>query len=109
MYRSPSRFSRHRLRHVRQKDSPALCTQSIRENTISTLFVFKAAFGNEDASEDMISKAIMDLEESGSLEYAWKKALDYHEAAHQALDKINPSPSLEILRTITDFQLTRVR
>ena len=70
---------------------------------------FKAAFGDEDASEDMISKAIMDLEESGSLEYAWKKALDYHEAAHQALDKINPSPSLEILRTITDFQLTRVR
>ena len=70
---------------------------------------FKAAFGKEDASEDMISKAIMDLEESGSLEYAWKRALDYHEAAHRALDKINPSPSLDILRTITDFQLTRVR
>ena len=70
---------------------------------------FKAAFGNEVASEDMISKAIMDLEESGSLDYAWKRALDHHEAAHRALDKISPSPSLEILRTITDFQLTRVR
>ena len=70
---------------------------------------FKAAFGNEDASEGMISKAIEDLEESGSLNYAWKRALDYHEAAHQALDKIHPSPSLDILRTITDFQIIRVR
>ena len=70
---------------------------------------FKAAFGNEDASESMISKAIVDLEDSGSLNYAWKRALDYHEAAHQALDKIDPSPSLDILRTITDFQITRVR
>ena len=70
---------------------------------------FKAAFGNEDASEGMVSKAIEDLEESGSLNYAWKRALDYHEAAHQALDKIHPSPSLDILRTITDFQIIRVR
>tara|TARA_A200000159_G_scaffold25109_1_gene22261 strand:- start:816 stop:2225 length:1410 start_codon:yes stop_codon:yes gene_type:complete len=70
---------------------------------------FKAAFGNEDASEGMISKAIEDLEESGSLNYAWERALDYHEAAHQALDKIDPSPSLDILRTITDFQIIRVR
>ena len=70
---------------------------------------FKAAFGNEDASEGMLSKAIEDLEESGSLNYAWKRALDYHEAAHQALDKIHPSPSLDILRTITDFQIIRVR
>ena len=70
---------------------------------------FKAAFGNEDASEIMIGKAIEDLEESGSLNYAWKRALDYHEAAHQALDKFDPSPSLDILRTITDFQIIRVQ
>ena len=70
---------------------------------------FKAAFGNEDASESMIGKAIEDLEGSGSLDYAWKRALDYHEAAHQALDKIDPSPSLDILRTITDFQIVRVQ
>ena len=70
---------------------------------------FKAAFGNEDASESMIGKAIEDLEGSGSLDYAWKRALDYHEAAHQALDKIDQSPSLDILRTITDFQIVRVQ
>ena len=70
---------------------------------------FKAAFGNEDASESMIAKAIEDLEGSGSLDYAWKRALDYHEAAHQALDKIDQSPSLDILRTITDFQIVRVQ
>ncbi|MBH33668.1 MAG: hypothetical protein CMB75_04650 [Euryarchaeota archaeon] len=70
---------------------------------------FTDAFGNEEASEVMINKAITDLESSGSLDYAWKRALDYHEAAHQALDRIESSPSLEVLRVITDFQITRVR
>ena len=70
---------------------------------------FKSAFGNDEATEDMISLAVEDLEGSGSLDYAWRRALDYHEAAHKALDKLDPSPSLDILRVITDFQITRVR
>ena len=70
---------------------------------------FEAAYGNEDATEEMIAAAVNDLEESGSLEYGWKRALEYHEAAHQALDRIDESDSLQVLRTITDFQMARIQ
>ncbi|MAK84932.1 MAG: phosphoesterase, partial [Euryarchaeota archaeon] len=70
---------------------------------------FEAAYGNEDATEEMIAAAVSDLEESGSLEYGWKRALEYHEAAHQALDRIDESDSLQVLRTITDFQMARIQ
>ena len=70
---------------------------------------FEAAYGNEDATEEMIAAAVNDLEESGSLEYGWKRALEYHEAAHQALDRIDDSDSLQVLRTITDFQMARIQ
>ena len=70
---------------------------------------FEAAYGNEDATEEMIAAAVNDLEQSGSLEYGWKRALEYHEAAHQALDRIGESDSLRVLRTITDFQMARIQ
>ena len=70
---------------------------------------FEAAYGNEDATEEMIAAAVDDLEQSGSLEYGWKRALEYHEAAHQALDRIGDSDGLQVLRTITDFQMARIQ
>ena len=70
---------------------------------------FRSAYGNEEATEEMISAAVADLEGAGSLDYGWRRALEYHEAAHRALDRIPDSPALEVLRTITDFQMARIQ
>jgi geranylgeranyl pyrophosphate synthase len=36
------------------------------------------------------------------------RAMRYHSEAHQILDSLKPSPALEVLRQLTDMQLTRI-
>jgi len=36
------------------------------------------------------------------------RAMRYHSEAHKILDGLVPSPALEVLRQLTDMQLTRI-
>ncbi len=69
---------------------------------------FTEAYGSGECSEDVLSNAVKELHDSGSIEYAKERAMHHHSLAHQCLDDIEDSPALDILRELTDFQLIRI-
>ena len=69
---------------------------------------FSEAYGSGECSEEILSKAVAELMESGSIEYAKNRAMHHHAVAHRCLDDVADSPALSILRELTDFQLIRI-
>ncbi|MBP51241.1 MAG: hypothetical protein CMA68_04100 [Euryarchaeota archaeon] len=69
---------------------------------------FTEAYGSGDCSEDVLSKAVKELHDSGSIGYAKERAMHHHSLAHRCLDDIEDSPALDVLRELTDFQLIRI-
>jgi len=69
---------------------------------------FQKAFGNEECSDEILSLAVKELMDSGSIDYAKERALQHHRIAHECLDNIPDSDSLAVLRELTDFQLVRI-
>lgn len=69
---------------------------------------FSEAYGSGECSEDVLSRAVAELHESGSIEYAKNRAMHHHAVAHECLDSVSDSPALSILRELTDFQLIRI-
>ncbi len=69
---------------------------------------FTEAYGSGECSEDVLSNAVKELHDSGSIGYAKERAMHHHSMAHQCLDDIEDSPALDILRELTDFQLIRI-
>ena len=69
---------------------------------------FSEAYGSGECSEEILSKAVAELMESGSIEYAMNRAMHHHAVAHKCLDDVTDSPALSILRELTDFQLIRI-
>jgi|TARA_B110000967_G_scaffold209733_1_gene267368 geranylgeranyl diphosphate synthase type I len=68
-----------------------------------------AALGKgEEASDEAIAAALEALGNSGSIDYAKQRAVEYHAKAHACLDRIPQGPSLRALRELTDFQLKRI-
>ena len=65
-------------------------------------------FGSGECSEEDLSRAVSELEASGSISYAKNRAMHHHSLAHECLDKLEESPSLSVLRELTDFQLIRI-
>ncbi|HJM18512.1 MAG TPA: isopentenyl-diphosphate delta-isomerase [Candidatus Thalassarchaeaceae archaeon] len=69
---------------------------------------FQLAFGDEGCSEEVLSLAVKELMDSGSIGYARGRALHHHRIAHECLDEIPDSDALALLKEITDFQLVRI-
>ena len=69
---------------------------------------FQLAFGNDDCSDEILSLAVKELMDSGSIEYARERAFHHHRVAHECLDEIPESDALAVLRELTDFQLVRI-
>ncbi len=68
-----------------------------------------AALGKgEEADAESIQKALTALGNLGSIDYARKRAVEYHAKAHACLDRIPKSPAMRALRELTDFQLKRI-
>ena len=68
-----------------------------------------AALGKgEEADAESIQKALVALGNLGSIDYARKRAVEYHAKAHACLDRIPQSPAMRALRELTDFQLKRI-
>ena len=74
----------------------------------SDLSNFNEVFGSGECSEEDLSRAVSELEASGSISYAKNRAMHHHSLAHECLDKLEESPSLSVLRELTDFQLIRI-
>ena len=69
---------------------------------------FEAAYGNEDATEEMIAAAVSDLEESGA-SVRLEEGARVPRGRTSGPDRIDESDSLKVLRTITDFQMARIQ
>ena len=69
---------------------------------------FTKVYGKGECSENDLKAAVSELRNNGSIDYAMDRAMRYHSEAHQILDGLEPSPALEVLRQLTDMQLTRI-
>ena len=69
---------------------------------------FAKVFGSGECSDESLSKAVAELDGSGSIDYARNKALHHHSLAHECLNKLPSSQAVDILRELTDFQLIRI-
>jgi len=69
---------------------------------------FTKVFGSGECSDESLSKAVVELDGSGSIDYARNKAMHHHSLAHECLNKLPSSQAVDILRELTDFQLIRI-
>lgn len=69
---------------------------------------FTKVYGKGECSDNDLNAAVKELRNNGSIDYAMDRAMRYHSEAHQILDGLEPSPALEVLRQLTDMQLTRI-
>lgn len=69
---------------------------------------FDIVFGSGDCDEETLAKAVSELENSGSIDYARSRAMHHHSVAHGCLGRLPKSPAVEILKELTDFQLIRI-
>ena len=69
----------------------------------------KAVLGKgESATQAEIDLGLAALKSIGSVDYARRKAEEYHQKAHACLDKLPHSPAIIALRELTDYQLNRI-
>jgi len=71
---------------------------------------FNEVFGSgiEETDREVLDTVVNELSESGSIQYAHDKAMGYHAAAHECLNQLPDSPSMQVLRDLTDFQMVRI-
>ena len=83
--------------HALQQDSQMLTT-------------FHEVFGSgiEETDRAVLDTVVAELRQSGSIQYAYDKAMSYHAAAHVCLDKLPKSAGMQVLRDPTDFQVVRI-
>ena len=71
---------------------------------------FAEVFGSgiEDTDREVLDTVVGELRRSGSIQYAYDKAMSFHAAAHACLDQLADRESLQVLRDLTDFQMVRI-
>jgi len=69
---------------------------------------FSKVYAQGECSDEDLERAVEELRNNGSIDYAMDRAMRYHSEAHKILDGLVPSPALEVLRQLTDMQLTRI-
>ena len=69
---------------------------------------FSKVYGKGECTDEDLAKAVEELRNNGSIDYAMDRAMRYHSEAHSILDGLESSHALEVLRQLTDMQLTRI-
>jgi geranylgeranyl pyrophosphate synthase len=69
---------------------------------------FRKVFGNGTCEDTELENAVNDLVKSGSIDYAMKRAMHHHSIAHGCLDKMQQNQAVNVLRELTDMQLSRI-
>jgi len=72
------------------------------------LTTFNKIYGTGKSTPEELERAVLELQDNGSIQYALDRAMLYHKQAHQMLDTLPDSPAVDILRELTDFQLIRI-
>jgi geranylgeranyl diphosphate synthase type I len=69
---------------------------------------FSKVYGKGECTDEDLAEAVEELRNNGSIDYAMDRAMRYHSEAHSILDGLESSHALEVLRQLTDMQLTRI-
>ena len=71
---------------------------------------FSEVFGSgiDDTDREVLDTVVDELRQSGSIQYAYDKAMSFHAAAHACLDQLPARESLQVLRDLTAFQMVRI-
>jgi geranylgeranyl diphosphate synthase type I len=69
---------------------------------------FSKVYGSGGCSDYELEKAVAELHESGSIDYAKNRAMKHHALAHDYLGNLAESDSVRVLRELTDFQIVRI-
>ncbi len=69
---------------------------------------FSKVYGKGECTDEDLAEAVEELRNNGSIDYAMDRAMKYHSEAHSILDGLESSHALEVLRQLTDMQLTRI-
>ncbi|MEF8848115.1 MAG: polyprenyl synthetase family protein [Candidatus Thermoplasmatota archaeon] len=64
-------------------------------------------FGNKNASSEEVKKIYNVFKNTGSIDYAKKKAVQYHDIAREKLDFLSDSSVKEVLFDLIDFSISR--
>ena len=74
------------------------------------LSTFHEVFGSgiEETDRVVLDTVVSELKQSGSIQYAYDKAMSYHAAAHGYLNQLPDSAGMQVLRDLTDFQMVRI-
>lgn len=74
------------------------------------LGTFHEVFGSgvEETDRAVLDAVVAELRLSGSIQYAYDKAMSYHASAHRCLDQLPNSAGMQVLRDLTDFQMVRI-
>ncbi|MBJ84181.1 MAG: hypothetical protein CMB52_01515 [Euryarchaeota archaeon] len=80
--------------------------QQPKENLANFVEIFGS--GIEETDREVLDTVVDELRDSGSIQYAYDKAMSYHAAAHACLDKVPNRNSVQVLRDLTDFQMVRI-
>ena len=71
---------------------------------------FAEVFGSgiEETDREVLDTVVSELRDSGSIQYAYDKAMSFHAAAHDCLKLLPDTPGMQVLRDLTDFQMVRI-
>ena len=72
--------------------------------------LFRRHFGRRDGSvsRSTCDGIVRELEATGSIEHARRRAMSHHSNAHRLLDSMSTAGDLAVLRDLTDWQLRRI-
>ncbi len=68
--------------------------------------VFGSGIGDTD--REVLDSVVDELRNCGSIQYAENRAMAFHSAAHECLNRLPSTKGIEVLREITDYQLIRM-
>ena len=71
---------------------------------------FSEVFGSgiEETDRAVLDTVVDELTNSGSIQYAYDKAMSFHAAAHDCLKQLPETAGMQVLRDLTDFQMVRI-
>ena len=86
-----------------------IAIHALQQNS-ETLATFHEVFGSgiEETDRVVLDTVVTELKQSGSIQYAYDKAMSYHASAHKCLDQLPDSAGMQVLRDLTDFQIVRI-
>jgi geranylgeranyl diphosphate synthase type I len=92
---------------IRNGKKTLIAVYTLENASATGLKFLSEVFGNRNASDEDIKKVFLLFKETGSIEYARNKALEYCKMAKKSLDVLKDSNAKDILKNLADYSMER--